>query len=199
MQLKKITKEKKIEWDWFSALYRETFTEQERASLVDIEKNVNANINEVVLAFCNNVPLGYYILSKNNNEYVLLWYIGVSIKAQGRGIGGLMLKYIIDDFKKNSTSPFLLLEAEGLQATWYKKFAFLTVNYPYYYPHFTDNGKTKCDLMVIPKEHNQSSLSHLTLFNFVNGLYVKVYGVKQDDIRLKEQLDRITEKEYIIN
>ena len=154
MEKIKISNNDEKYWKEFVNMYKDTFTESERMPLLSISENIKKGKNEVVVVRKEDEPVGFYILSNSaSKEYSLLWYLGVSSKKQGLGLGSIILNDLIKDFKKESLIPRLLLEAETRQAKWYTKHDFLTIDYDYNYPNFTDDGQTPSKLMVVQKKY----------------------------------------------
>lgn len=190
MELKKISKNNKM-WSDFLKIYDDVFEDHEKESIEKIEDNVKDGLNEVFVAIKDDKVVGFNILANSSNDnFSLLWYLGVAKNQQGLGTGSKILNLIIEDFKNNSEQPRLILEAEPQQAKWYTKNGFLKFDHDYKYPSFVDDSMSNTSLMTIEKD-NLKNIKMDTFKNVLKDLYVGVYAKTTSDNKIAKEIDGI--------
>jgi GNAT superfamily N-acetyltransferase len=110
---------------------------------------------------------------------VLLAYLATDPRFEGRGLAS----QLVTDQCWQMTSierPHFWLEAEPKLWGFYRKQGFYQLNFSYEIPRFYQEGTVKMALFV---KSRQTRLTRDHISEFVSTLYLKSYGVKEDDPR----------------
>jgi N-acetylglutamate synthase-like GNAT family acetyltransferase len=186
MELIKINHKNKM-WKDFLIIYDDVFEHYEKESI----ENIKEKSNNVLVTVEDNKVVGFCILVDSlDNNFTLIWYLGVSKEKQGLGIGSIFLNLIIDDFNNNSKQPRLIVEAESQQANWYSKKGFLNFDYNYKYPNFSDSLMSPTSLMTIEK-NNLKEIKRDIFKTLLKDLYLGVYKKSPSDNKILKEIDGV--------
>lgn len=177
-------------WEESIKVYNDSFPEWEREDTANILKNIQSSTYKMFSYVEDSEVLGFYILDINATlNYALFSFLAVKESKRGEGIGSKLCLNAIEYFHKELKQEWLLIEAEERQAKLYEKLGFSKLVVDYRVPAFNSDESVKMNLMLIQKS---TPLYKESLKNIVRDIFSRGYSLEDSDIRIKEQLERLS-------
>jgi len=143
-----------------------------------------------------------FLLSLKNTQFVLLAYIAIDKKFQGRGIGSSFMKNLLDVIRNDSMGQYLLMEVENprygdnreekeRRVQFYKRLGTKEMKgLKYVFPPLPGEKTIEMILMVMP-DYNNGKMEGDLVKQLITQIYVDVYGRSKNDNLLKSLIDKI--------
>jgi len=175
-------------WDDCIEIYRESFPEWEREDEAKILQNLRSGIYKMFCYKEESKVLGFYILDVNTQlNYTLFSFLAVKESKRGLGLGSKLCLHAIEYFHKVLACSYLFIEAQERQTQLYAKLGFKVLDIDYRVPAFDSTKSIEMNLMLL----QELEITPVTLRPIIKDIFLRGYGLDEDDIRLKEQLQRI--------
>jgi len=175
-------------WDESIKIYRDSFPEWEREDEATILKNIKNGSYKMFAYKKNEEIIGFYILDINLTlDYALFSFLAIKESKRGLGLGSQLCLDAIEYFHKSIDCDWFFIEAEVRQAALYAKLGFKALEIDYRVPAFNSNKSVKMSLMLI----EEKTIEKDSLRPIIEDIFLRGYSLHRDDIRLKEQLQRI--------
>jgi GNAT superfamily N-acetyltransferase len=113
---------------WISEIY--VVEEEDRAVLTNPETHILKNGGTIIIALCNNVPVGTCALRRINTDLVEMCKMTVDKSMRGRNIGRMLGEAIIEKARQTGTSVIELYsnrKGSELAIEMYKKLGFVEI------------------------------------------------------------------------
>jgi len=191
-------------------VYIENFPEFERKPLSVLqEKIINGLFRLYVGSLKEQVVSMALIQSIQNTSYVLLAYIAIDRKYQGKGIGSRFIKYLLRVIKEQSLGKYLLMEVENPQfgekrvekekrVRFYKKLGAKELkDVKYYFPDQPETGLIEMILMVF-LESDTDKLEGDFVKNLIKKIYLELYEQEPDNTLLQKIFESISKEVRLI-
>lgn len=176
-------------WDESIKIYNDSFPEWEREDTQNILENIKNSSYKMFSYLEESKVIGFYILDINTQlDYALLSFLAIKESRRGEGLGSKLCLNAIDYFKKSIDAEWFLIEAQKRQAKLYEKLGFSKLSLEYGVPEFNSSKSVPMSLMLIQKE---KQLDRESLKDIVADIFHRGYSLHKDDIRVKEQLQRV--------
>ncbi len=170
-------------------IYEACFPKEERNPESRIIYRLENKLSRMFVVTEQDTVIAFAFVAVLNNNFLLLDYIAVSEKYQNKGIGSLLLKFILDEF----TDKKIILEVENpafganklvkeKRIAFYKRFGIKIFDTIRYILPPLDNTKnyTEMLLMYYYKNENLCLTSEQTRM-LLEDIYLSVYQRQNDD------------------
>ncbi|MDF1877868.1 GNAT family N-acetyltransferase, partial [Sulfurimonas sp. SAG-AH-194-L11] len=175
-------------WDESIEIYRDSFPEWEREDEAVILKNIKANSYKMFAYKEDEEIVGFYILDINTTlDYTLFSFLAIKESHRGQGLGSKLVLHAVEYFHSSIKCDWLFIEAEERQAKLYARLGFKPLNIDYRVPAFNSQKSIKMSLMLI----EEKSIDSLSLHPIIKDIFIRGYGLKENDIRLINQLKSV--------
>jgi hypothetical protein len=188
-------------------IYCEAIPSSERKSFEQLRRMQQASNYKIFIARNSADILGFTILYiLEQSRLVLLEYMAVSQLHRGKGIGGQLFQYSMNQVLDASEAGTLLIEVdsdrpscpepdrEGRQrrVDFYRRLGCQRIEgLSYILPLETDTKPPEMDLLVFMRRRCALSREQLRLW--LSDIYEKVYGMRRDDPRIQHMLTGVAE------
>ncbi len=175
-------------WNENMQIYRNSFPLWEREDESILYKNIQNGTYKMFTYLQDTEVVGFYILDINTTlDYALFSFLAIKESKRGLGLGSKLCLSAIEYFHTSIECDWFLIEAQERQAKLYAKLGFKTLNIDYRVPTFDSDKSVPMSLMLI--EEKSIDLASLRLI--IVDIFTRGYHLNENDIRLKEQLQRI--------
>ena len=175
----------------FVEIYTQAFDEDEQESIEVIKQRIQEKRYSLVLALKDETILGFYILDiVKKYKFVILTFLAVAENFRANGYGKELCNDAISFVLNLKNIDLFLTEAKELQSVFYKRLGFKKLNLDYNIPNFDDENSAETNLMIFPLDE-EKSVKKEYLKKIIQDIFMDGYQVKEDDIRLKNQLEKI--------
>ncbi|HHT00757.1 MAG TPA: N-acetyltransferase [Thiomicrospira sp.] len=174
----------------WSHLYRSRFPYQELAPLTSIESSLLSN-NSVIHGLVDNRSKQWagFTLLEFYSSSTLLAYLATNPDFENQGLARKLVNAQLEKYLTEK-SPYFWLEANPKLWSFYKKLGFQRLPIPYVIPEFYGAGTEFMGLFV--KTHvSVTKIPKTVIHSFVSDLLLSGYGIKDSDVRYKQQMKTI--------
>lgn len=171
-------------------LYRSRFPYQELAPLTAVETSLLSgdSIIQGLLEGRSN-KWAVFTLLEFYHSSTLLAYLATNPAFEGQGLARKLVNEQLDQYLTEQ-APYFWLEASPKLWPFYQKLGFQRLPLPYFIPEFYASGTELMGLFV--KVHSTVTVIPKSIVkDFVSDLLLTGYGIKNSDIRYKNQMDII--------